>query len=198
VGSWGMRSSGDEDGNRSEWEFDAREAEKFVEPVEGLERHTQGAAPATQRTGRGVDVGGGCRGTKDGVDHGCAATKSKAHAGFIEQRRLLDRLGCLREWSPTVADDGKAIILLDHIAREVPSRAQLHQGCGCATAHGLNFVGGEDGHGGVHRPGPFEDPNFCSGYGRERSRPWGVTGLAVGFPLYGSHHPSSTHAASRK
>jgi hypothetical protein len=59
---------------------------------------------------------------------------------------MFDRLGGLHQGSTTMADHRKAIILLDHVSREVAAGPQLHQRCGGATAHGVDFIGGEDGH----------------------------------------------------
>lgn len=168
-------------------QFDARETEKVIKPVDGLERHTKGTTPSTERTGHRIVLGRGR--TEDRVDHRRRASKGKPRtcAGFIEHGGLLGRL-IRRSWRvhrcPAMADDGQAIILLHHVAGEVATRPKLHQRCCGAAAHGMDFVRGENGHGGVHRPGPFVDPNFCSGYGRERSGRPGVTGCAIVFPAW--------------
>ena len=59
---------------------------------------------------------------------------------------MFDRLGGLHQGSTTMAYHLQAIILLDHVSREVAAGPQLHQRCGGATAHGVDFIGGEDGH----------------------------------------------------
>lgn len=167
-----------------ERQLDAREAKQVIEPIDRLKGNAKRTTPAPERTGNCIGLGGRCGRAEDRVDHGSAAAKGKpcTRARLIEQAGRLDRFITMRHGQPAMTDHGEAIILLDDIAGEVAARPKLHQRCSGAAAHGVDFVRGEDGHGGVHRSGPFGDPNFCSGYGRERSGRPGVTCCAIGFP----------------
>lgn len=168
-----------------ERQLDAREAKQVIEPIDRLKGNAKRATPAPEWTGHCIDLWSRCRRPEDGVDHGSATAKGKpcTWARLIEQAWRLDRFITEVHRQPAMTDDGEAIILLDHVAGEVAARPKLHQGCGGAAAHGVDFVRGKDGHGGVHRSGPFGDPNFCSGYGRERSVRGGVTPGAIGSPI---------------
>ena len=112
-----------------EREFDAGEAEQVLDPVDGLQRNAQRAAPATQWSGRWIARSCRIGGTEDRIKARCAAAQPGTDAGFIEDGRgLCDG----RRWCSTMADHGQPVILLDDVSREVATGPKLDQRSGRA------------------------------------------------------------------
>lgn len=187
--SCGVGSCGNRQRHWLQGEFDARQANQFVDPVERLHRHAQGASPTAQWTGHGSRVllracvrsraEDGVKTATDGLCHGvqagrgpCIAHERHAATGFIERCRRPNALRCHSLRRAPMADDRQFAFAFHHIARVVAARPKLDQGRRSARAEFVDVVRGEDDHGALHRPGPPLDPNFCSGYGRERSGRW--------------------------
>ncbi|MFZ9689752.1 MAG: hypothetical protein ACO3DS_07935 [Phycisphaerales bacterium] len=107
-----------------ERKFDAREAEEPLDPVDGLQRNSQRAAPATERARRWITRSRWFVGTEDCVEARRAAAQAGTDARFIEDGgALLDG----SDRCATMADDGQSVILLDDVAREVAAGPKLDQ-----------------------------------------------------------------------
>lgn len=108
-----------------ERKFDARETEEPLDPVDGLQRNPQRAAPATERPRRWITRSRGLVGTEDRVEARRAAAKTGTDARFIQDGGALIHRS---DRCATMADDGQPVILLDDVAREVAAGPKLDQG----------------------------------------------------------------------
>jgi len=61
-----------------ERQFDARETEKVIKPVDGLERHAKGSTPSSERARYSIVLRSWHGGTEDRVDDRGSTTEGKA------------------------------------------------------------------------------------------------------------------------